>query len=77
MSSYKILKNSKNPNTINIMLSNLSNIPPCPGIKLEKSFVLYYLFIEENTKSPIWPNIVRINVTRTIPTIPTVGSITS
>ena len=37
------------------MLSNLSNIPPWPGIILEKSFILKYLLIAEKTKSPICP----------------------
>ena len=31
--------NSINDNTTKIILSNLSKIPPCPGIKLEKSFI--------------------------------------
>ena len=54
MSSYKILKNSKNPNTINIMLSILSKIPPCPGIRFPKSFIPSVLFNVDADKSPIW-----------------------
>ena len=39
---------------INITLSILSNIPPCPGIKLLKSLISQYLFTLEAAKSPIW-----------------------
>ena len=46
-----------NPSNINKILSNLSNIPPCPGIIFEKSFLPKYLLIAEKTKSPNCPNI--------------------
>ena len=39
---------------INITLSILSNSPPCPGIKLLKSFIPQCLFIADADKSPIW-----------------------
>lgn len=39
---------------INIMLSILSNIPPCPGIRLPKSFIPTVLFNVDADKSPIW-----------------------
>jgi hypothetical protein len=32
--------------------SILSNIPPCPLIMLEKSFIPFFLFIKLNAKSP-------------------------
>ena len=50
------------PNTINIILSNLSKTPPCPGIKLETSLVLKYLLIAEKHKSPIWPKTLKNKV---------------
>ena len=37
---YKILIHKINASATNIMLSSLSKIPPCPGIKFEKSFIL-------------------------------------
>ena len=42
---------------MNITLSILSNIPPCPGIKLLKSLISTYLFILDAEKSPICPTI--------------------
>ena len=36
----------------NIILSNLSKIPPCPGKRLEKSFNLFNLLICEKYASP-------------------------
>ena len=39
---------------MNIMLSILSNIPPCPGIRFPKSFIPTVLFMVEADKSPIW-----------------------
>lgn len=42
------------------MLSNLSKIPPCPGIIVPKSFILQNLFIAEKDKSPICPAILAI-----------------
>ena len=36
------------------MLSILSKIPPCPGIKLPKSFIPSVLFNVDADKSPIW-----------------------
>lgn len=52
-SYYKILSNKYANGAINITLSNLSSIPPCPGIKLLKSFIPLYLFILDAAKSPI------------------------
>ncbi len=40
-------------NNTNIILSSLSNMPPCPGIILEKSLTLKCLLIDENTKFAI------------------------
>jgi len=37
-----------------IILSILSNIPPCPGIISPKSFIFVNLFILDAAKSPIW-----------------------
>lgn len=39
---------------INIMLSILSKIPPCPGIRFPKSFIPSVLFNVDADKSPIW-----------------------
>lgn len=36
----------------NKKLSILSRIPPCPGIILEKSFILFFLFTYEKYISP-------------------------
>ena len=44
------------------MLSILSNIPPCPGIKFPKSFIPAVLFMADADKSPIWLNILSVNV---------------
>lgn len=41
---------------INIILSILSKIPPCPGIKFPKSFIPSVLFSVDADKSPIWLN---------------------
>ena len=41
---------------VNKMLSNLSNIPPCPGIKEPLSFISNFLFIKDSSKSPITAN---------------------
>ena len=47
-------KNKKYANgAINITLSTLSTIPPCPGIKSLKSFIPAYLFILDAERSPI------------------------
>ena len=52
--NFYIKRNKKYVNgAINIRLSILSNIPPCPGIKLLKSLIPTYLFIEEAARSPI------------------------
>ena len=51
-------------NNTNIILSSLSNMPPCPGIILEKSLTLKCLLIDENTKSPNCPAIDKIIVIR-------------
>ena len=40
---------------INIKLSILSNNPPCPGIKLLKSFIPVNLLILDAAKSPNCP----------------------
>ena len=37
-------------------------MPPCPGIRLEKSLTLNVLLIDENTKSPSCPTIAKNNV---------------
>ena len=50
---------------INITLSILSIIPPCPGNKLLKSFTSKYLFITDAEKSPIWP--IMLNIKEIIP----------
>ena len=39
----------------NIKLSNLSSIPPCPGIIFPKSFILQYLLIADAVRSPNCP----------------------
>ena len=39
---------------MNIMLSILSKIPPCPGIRFPKSFIPSVLFNVDADKSPIW-----------------------
>lgn len=39
---------------MNIMLSILSKIPPCPGIRFPKSFIPSVLFSVDADKSPIW-----------------------
>ena len=41
--------------SINITLSILSSIPPCPGMMSPKSFIPQYLFILDAAKSPICP----------------------
>ena len=41
------------------MLSILSNIPPCPGIKFPKSFIPTVLFILDADKSPNWLQILK------------------
>ena len=53
---YKIFIKNVNPNKTNIILSNLSKTPPCPGIIFEKSLIPKNLFIAENAKSPHCPN---------------------
>ena len=45
---------------INSKLSSLSNNPPCPGKRFEKSFIPQYLFIADAAISPTWPIIARI-----------------
>ena len=47
---------------MNDKLSNLSSIPPCPGIIFEKSFMSFSLFILLKNRSPICPRIDNINV---------------
>ena len=52
---YKIAKTK-------IKLSNLSKIPPCPGIILPKSFILYCRLIIEATRSPSIENTIPIKI---------------
>ena len=53
--SFYIIVNKKYANgAINITLSNLSSIPPCPGITFPKSFISTVLFIADAAKSPSW-----------------------
>ena len=47
------------------ILSILSNKPPCPGIKFEKSFISFSRLILLKNKSPICPTIDKIIVTTT------------
>ena len=42
---------------VNKMLSNLSNIPPCPGIMQPLSFIFNFLFIKDSIRSPMTANI--------------------
>ena len=49
------------------MLSKRSKIPPCPGIKLEKSLILNFLLIEEKVRSPNCPMTDKNKVIRAIP----------
>ena len=60
-----LVKNVKT-NITNIILSILSSIPPCPGIILEKSLILYALLIAEKNKSPILPTILKKSVIKVI-----------
>ena len=50
---------------INITLSILSIIPPCPGNNSLKSFTSKYLFITDAEKSPICP--ITLNIQTIIP----------
>ena len=52
-SSYNKVNNVYANGAKKIKLSILSNIPPCPGIKLLKSFISTYLFMLDAAKSPI------------------------
>ena len=53
---YKYTKGATNNK-----LSNLSNIPPCPGIILPLSLVLTCLLNFDSTRSPVVPNMEAIN----------------
>lgn len=63
LSIFKLLYinvNKKYANgAINITLSNLSSIPPCPGIKFPKSLISTVLFIVDADKSPNWLSILK------------------
>ena len=52
--SIKLIKIIKQDTKADEKISEsiLSNIPPCPGSKLEKSLTPNVLLIEEKTKSP-------------------------
>ena len=63
---YNIVNKKYANGAINITLSNLSNIPPCPGIKFPKSLISTVLFILDAAKSPNWLNILNIQVTKPI-----------
>ena len=71
-----MFKKNVNVNITNIMLSSLSNTPPWPGIKLEKSFTLNLLFIAEKNKSPNCPTTLKSNTTEEITNTDALGSIT-
>ena len=71
-----MFKKKVNVSITNIILSSLSSTPPCPGIKLEKSFILNLLFIAEKNKSPNCPTKLKSKTTKAVANILALPSIT-